>query len=523
MPEKGLRNRKLLVLSGGVLGVLLVLIVAFVFFKQPAAKPSEASPSAAPPESQPENTGVASADAKHNMLLPPGVEEPYCDCLADKLRPPEDWIPTRLSHSLWATQDLPTEEDFEKAQESRFSREKPTTSKEYLIKDLLTDNGHRPLDWYVTRWFREKVDITQQNLLPSRYYDYKTYYDRITFEYLGPNYYKGPIPGSRIEEAFMERYAVGEATNPKSFSPEFLAKSGGKSLAEAPEAYNPEEGLLWDQLAPDSQIMSGFDFDMARFGKVILLDYKLDANGRLTEFTFRPIGRREAFRVKIKNPIESFIFDSFWAGWQDYTEKNTNAMVKISKESESLLQDLIRYRQPVSISLNKSLIRKTHIGEGLISWRTHEEFMNLFDPVDNKIVVEATINKKNHPNAFVHVYYGGDFVFKLTPEAIQIPFSSHDVYPEILAEKIKQDPSAEEKLKKYEDEKVWAAKNDNLRPVYTYKYSRRDSLVALAPPFTGIKEYTGPIKHPFENDPVWKQDPERFSKEIGFTFYEGYY
>ncbi|RKQ88980.1 hypothetical protein [Brockia lithotrophica] len=452
--------------------------------------------------------------------LPPGVEEPYCDCLADKLRPPEDWLPTRYSKSMWATRKLPTEEEIKEYRETKRHTE-PKTSEEMLMSDLVNDDGYRTPDYYVTRDFRDRVDLESAGGLRDVYYDNKTYYDRIRFEYLGPEYYKGPIPGSRIEEAFMERYAVSKADNPKAFRPEFQPKLDGRSLAEKPDAYDAESGLLWDELIPSAQDMSGLDFLRAGFANVILLDYKLDENGHLKEFIFRPIGRREAFRVTITPPIESFIENHFWGGWNTL-DINTIATIRANKENEQYLQDLIRYRQPVYIHLNKDFKRKLP-ETNVISWKGHEEYIRIFDPEDNKIVREVTYSRAGNPNSFVLTYTGGDFVFELSAGAFglsRVRVPATESYPDIIAQRMKENPDPNE-LKKIENDlnNVWSSrKTDADEVVYVYKYSLRDRLVALAPPFTGLKEYHGPVNNPDADRPEWKKDPKEFVRHWGWRF-----
>ncbi|MBT9252609.1 MAG: hypothetical protein KM296_02790 [Brockia lithotrophica] len=454
-------------------------------------------------------------EVSFNKTLPPGVEEPYCDCLANELRPPEDWLPTRYSKSIWATRDLPTPEEIKAYQERKLKEGlKPQNSKE----DLMSDVSEPVANHLVVRFFRERVDV---NMILA-HYDPQTYVDRIRFEYLGPDYYKGPIPGSRVEEALMERYALVNADLPNAWSPEFLRRSNGRPLAEAPDAYDPEMELLWDQLSPTAQDTSYLNFDKASFQGVILLDYKLDEKGHLKEFTFRPVGRREGFRVHISNPIESFIMNRFWTGYPGY-DKNTVAMLPANKANEQYLQDLIRYRQPVWIHLNRDFVRKTPMR--LEFWKTHGDFLRIYDPADNKIVMEATIPRADNPKAFVQVYYGGDFVFELSEEAMLYPgmFASvmgKEAQPQLFEEKLKKDPSLAEQQKKYEDEVVWADRRDG-RVQYVYRYSNRDLLTLISPPFTGIKEYTGPIKNPYENNPAWKENPKSFARYYGFLFSGG--
>ncbi|MBE3549771.1 MAG: hypothetical protein IMX03_00795 [Brockia lithotrophica] len=453
-------------------------------------------------------------EVSFNKTLPPGVEEPYCDCLANELRPPEDWLPTRFSKSIWATRDLPTPEEIKAYQERELKEGlKPQNSKEYLMSHVSEPDPNH----YVVRFFREKVDV---NMILS-HYDPQTYVDRIRFEYLGPDYYKGPIPGSRVEEAYMERYALGNADLPNAWSPEFLLRSNGRPLAEAPDAYDPEMELLWDQLSPTAQDTSYLNFDKASFQGVILLDYKLDEKGHLKEFTFRPVGRREGFRVHISNPIESFIMNRFWTGWP-WDERNTVAMLPANKANEQYLQDLIRYRQPVWIHLNRDFVRKTPLK--LEFWKTHEDFLRIYDPADNKIVMEATIPKADNPKAFVQVYYGGDFVFELSKEAFDLGrfyVTQAEMQPELAEQLLRENPEEVKPKMERQENNAWSKFDNNGNVVYTYKYSGRDKLVLLAPPFTGIKEYTGPIKNPYENNPAWKENPKSFARYYGFLFSGG--
>lgn len=62
-----------------------------VFFKK-----GEPAPAAGAPDRAAKADGPAKED-KHDITLPPGVEKPYCDCLADRIRPPDDWLPTEVS------------------------------------------------------------------------------------------------------------------------------------------------------------------------------------------------------------------------------------------------------------------------------------------------------------------------------------------------------------------------------------------------------------------------------------------
>lgn len=376
-------------------------------------------------------------------------------------------------------------------------------------------------DWNALVGFTEKPSFVKG------YYDPQTYIDRIRFEYLGPDYYKGPIPGSRVEEAFMERYAVSSVSpdeNPIAWSPEFLQRTGGKPLKDAPDAYDPEAGLLWDQLSPDVQWISPLSFSTGEFSRVILLDYKLDEKGHLKEFTFRPVGHRESFRVHIANPIESFILNRFWSGFPWY-DKNTAPMLPANKENEQYLQDLIRYRQPVLIRLADSFPRRTPME--WIRWTKNEEYIHAYDPMDNKVVFEATIPKKGIPNTFVRYYYGGDFVFELSERAfdsIRMFITQAEIQPELAEKFLKEKPEeTKEKIEKQWNVAWTGFKDFNRKKegLYTYNYSLRERLVLLAPPFTGIKEYNGPIKFPYENNPEWKKDPKGFSREYGFS-YTGY-
>lgn len=510
-------KRSMIIIAVLALFVLGSGLGTFMYFK--AKGESTDTPAMADNTAQPKGEDNPEKETPPQITLPPGVEEPYCDCLADKLRPSDEWLPTRYSKSLWATRDLPTEEEinayWERLKKDRMIKNHPENSREQLMADL--DSPNSDLHYSVTRFFREKVDINEPAGISATYLDPKTYYDRIRFEYLGPDYYKGPIPGSRVEETFMERYAIHVAAHKNGLSPELLAKTGGRPLTEEPDAFDAETGLLWDQLNPYAQEASTFNFSNAYFENVILLDYKLNDKGHLTEFTFRPLGRREAFRAIIENPIESFIMDRFWGGW-DSLDKNGIAMVRADKENETYLQDLIRYRQPIGIHLNQDLKRKSQVGK-LVTWRTHDEYIKLWDPADNKVVVEVTDVRRENPKNFVKVYYGGDFVFELSEYVFTpIKIAQNEMYPEVAEQMIKEDPEVMKEKFENHVNNIWTYRDDHGTPTeHVYTYSLRDKLTGLAPPFTGIKEYDGPIKFPYENDPNWKNDPELFSFYMGFS------
>ncbi|MFT9486620.1 MAG: copper amine oxidase N-terminal domain-containing protein [Tepidibacillus sp.] len=197
----------------------------------------------------------------------------------------------------------------------------------------------------------------------------KSLQDRMKYEIAEEllwEYYKGEIPASPYEKEVMDRVAKKQ-----------YFKESWADLTEY------EKARYHGSLISPSH------------GNAMLLNYHFNEDGKLDWFIFRPVGMRHAFKIEIKDPIESFIANGAWAGYSN--EKFNGVYTEIA--TPEWLDRIVKDKIPVAIGQNMNVADDSSIAQ----WK-----YNMTQDVRIRAIL------KNHmPTYYVKWHLGGDYKFTL--------------------------------------------------------------------------------------------------------------
>ncbi|RKQ85416.1 hypothetical protein [Brockia lithotrophica] len=156
----------------------------------------------------------------------------------------------------------------------------------------------------------------------------------------------------------------------------------------------------------------------------ILVDYTFGPDGKLTSFTFRPVGTRALYRVDIENPVGSVVKSGTWAA-SYVVPGDTITFEYADKAHEELLRKLVEYRIPVDIRLMEfpTYFYKSERGNVIDYLETDPHKLTYYYDY-----------KAKYPENIVVTVRGGDFefgvdVFVHSNEDVKMLFEGKDPVP----------------------------------------------------------------------------------------------